>query len=634
MPGVSSTGDIAAGYNVRGGENSQNLILQDGAIIFNPTHLFGFFSAFNPDFIESVTLLKGGGQASYGGRVSSVLDIQTKNGDLDRFKVNGGIGVISSRLTFSGPIKKKKSSFILGGRLSYSSWFLHYFDDINLKNSFANFHDISAKYFQVLDEKNYLSATAYSSYDDFNLGIDSTYNWSTKNLSIRWNHIYSSQHRSNLIYASSNYTSKLISNDQLYGYDYKNRVNVNSLLYKHDITLSKKTNLITGLSLNHNIISPGTSLPNKELSIYDEKVLEKQYSLEPSIFIDSEIELTNKWGLNLGVRYNHFLRLGKGNIYQIDRTQLNDRLPLITNSNYYGDTEIINQYNGLEPRTSLRYVLNKSSSIKAGYYKTTQFLHQISTTNSPSPIDYWVTSSPNIKPQRSHQLSLGYFKNFNDNIYESFVEGFYKKVINTIDYIAGVDFQLNPEYEAALLQGKGYAYGLEFMIKKNKGDFNGWISYTYSRSTRKFQNETLPQLAINNGQIYNSVFDQPHQLSVVTNIKLSELATLSTNFVYNSGRPLTIPVSKYAYDNVLAVNNYSERNAYRGPDYHRLDLSLTVKNKYDPKKIFKGEMVFSIFNLYARKNAYAIFFNNYGTAYKTSILGSIVPSISYNFTIN
>lgn len=633
LPGVSTTGDIASGFNVRGGENSQNLILQDGAVIFNPTHLFGFFSAFNPDFIQDVSLLKGGGPAAFGGRVSSVLDISTKNGDLNKYSLSGGLGLISSRLTLEGPIKKNKSSFMLGGRLSYSTWFLRTYKDVQLKKSFANFYDISAKYFQEIDDKNFVSVTGYNSYDDFNIGIDSTFSWNTKNVSLKWDHNFNEKNVAHFTLASSHYMSSLYYDDVLFGYEYQNGIAVNSINYLHEIEKSSTFDFAYGVNANFSILEPGETEPLTAQSIESPALLNKQKIIEPSAFVDANIELSDRFAVGLGMRYGHFWRMGEDKIYTLDYNNIDGRTAAIADTMFYDKNETVSQYGGFEPRASLRFLVNSTTSIKAGYYRTQQFIHQVSTTTSPSPIDFWIASSPNIEPQRSNQFSLGYFQNLDNNNIEASLEVFYKKTTNTVDYLDGVDFNKNIFYEAGLTQGVGESKGIELFLKKKTGNINGWLAYTYARSFRIFKGE-IPELAINKGVRYSSVYDQPHQLSIIMNYKLSSQATLSTNFTFNTGQPLTIPISKFSYENVLSVNNYSDRNAYRGPDYHRLDISIQIKSKERPGRKYSDEWVLSLYNIYGRKNAYAIYFDKIGQAFKTSILGNIVPSLSYNFKIN
>lgn len=633
LPGVSSTGDLGAGFSVRGGDNSQNLILQDDAIIFNPTHLFGFFSAFNPDFINDITLLKGGGHSKFGGRVSSVLDINTRNGDLHKYKVSGGVGLVSSRVALEGPISKDNSSFMLGGRVSYSDWFVRSYENVRLKNSSANFYDLSAKFFQQINKKSFISLTGYFSHDDFNLGVDSTFNWTTKNLSVKWEQKHRDSTRSTLVLASSNYESGVIYDDEIFGFNYRNGISVITANYNLTHKLSEGIDIEAGVSNNFSKINVGESTPYSSRSNYQSVLLNRQKTIEVSPYVEGNFKLNDNLALSLGLRYGMYFRLGADEIYDYDFDNVEGRVPGVKDTAFYNNNEIISNYNGIEPRVSLRYLIGGNASVKVSYNRTQQFLHQVSATVSPSPVDFWISSSPNILPARSDQFSIGFFRNFSDNVIESSVEGFYKKTNNVVDYIAGVDLNLNPQIEAGLEQGIGYSYGLEVLLKKKEGKVNGWLAYTYSRSFRQITGR-VPDLEINGGEKYPSVFDQPHQLALVMNVKLSQQAMLSSNFTYSTGRPITIPVSKYEYGSSMSVNNYSSRNSYRIPDYHRLDLSLTVNSKEVRGKWFSSQWVFSLYNVYARKNAYSIYFNSYGQAYKTSILGSVIPSITYNFKIN
>ncbi len=628
MPGVNSSGDMGSGFSVRGGNSSQNLVLQDGGIIFNTSHLFGFFSAFNPDFIEEIELLKGGGTAEYGGRVSSVLNIKTKNGNMNNFKALVGTGLVSSRIALEGPIVKDKSSFLIGGRISYADWFIKMFDDIRLKKSSAKYHDITAKFTQIINKKSIITLSAYYSADSFNLALDSTFHWSTKNISLNWIQKHNKRAKSTITLANSNYSSGVDYSDEIYGFNYSNGINVVSFNYKFNYKLTPKINLLAGTTNNFNIINPGESYPNTDLSSSEAKILNKQKSIESAIFIGNDISINDKLSLNIGLRYDNFLRLGEDYIYSLDYNNLEGRTASITDTTYYGKSDIISQYGGFQPRISMRYMLTENASIKMGYSKIKQYIHQISSTTIPSPVDFWISSGPNLKPQIGDQLSLGYFHNFNDSFLETSIEAFYKKTDNSIDYITGVDLHLNDNIDAALTQGSAYSYGLEFLLKRTEGKLNGWLAYTFSRSYQVMEGES-PELAINDGEKYPSIFDQPHQLTLVLNYRLSNLVVLSSNFTYNTGRPITVPISKYSYGNILSVNNYSQRNAYRMPDYHRLDLSATFYTQKKPNSKFNSEFIFSIYNVYARKNAYAIYFDKNGFAYKTYILGSIFPSISY-----
>ncbi len=628
MPGVSTNGDMGSGFSVRGGNSSQNLVLQDGGIIFNTSHLFGFFSAFNPDFIEEIELLKGGGTADYGGRVSSVLNIKTKNGNMNNFKALVGTGLISSRIALEGPIVKDKSSFLIGGRISYSNWFIRMFDDIKLKNSSAKYHDVTAKFTQRIGDKSIVTLSAYYSADSFNLALDSTFNWSTKNISLNWIQKHSKRAKSTITLANSNYSSGVDYSNEIFGFDYSNGINVVSFNYKFNYKLTPKINLLAGITNNYNIINPGESYPNTDISLSEAKKLNTQRSIESAIFIGGNIDINDKLSVNVGLRYDNYLRLGEDHIYTLDYNNLDGRTASITDTTYYGKSDIISRYGGFQPRISMRYMLTESASLKLGYSKMKQYIHQISSTTIPSPVDFWISSGPNLQPQTGNQISLGYFQNFNDSFLETSIEAFYKTTDNSIDYIAGVDLHLNDNIDAALTQGSAYSYGLEFLLKRTEGKLNGWLAYTFSRSYQIMEGES-PELAINDGEKYPSIFDQPHQLTLVLNYRLSNLVVFSSNFTYNSGRPITIPISKFSYGHAMSVNNYSTRNAYRMPDYHRLDLSLTFFSKKKPNSKFSSEIIISVYNAYARKNAYAVYFDNYGFAYKTYILGTMLPSVSY-----
>lgn len=633
LPGVGSTGDISAGFHVRGGANSQNLILQDGMIIFNPTHLFGFFSAFNPDFIQSLNLHKGVGSARYGGRASSVLEINNKTGDLQKYKISGGIGAVSSRLTVEGPIQKGKSSFIVGGRKSYASWFLRNYEDVNLKNSFAGFQDVTAKFLKRIDEKNYVSLSGYYSYDDFNLGIDSTFTWGTKNIALKWDHIYNDEQRGELTLSSSNYNSKIKSEQALYAYLARNGISVNSVGYNHEYNASENLIILGGIQLNQNLIRPGELNPTHSSSIEEPRYVQPQNSLEASAYGEAEIDITDDLGVSAGIRYNQFMRYGPDKIHLLDYDNLDGRNPSIKETVNYKNNEFFSSYGGFEPRVSLRYKLFKNTSMKLGYFKTKQYISQITTTFSPSPFDFWTSSSPNIKPISADQYTMGLFQNLADNNIEFSLEGYYKNTDGVIDYIGGVNLDKNPLFEAGIIQGKNISYGIETILKKKTGKINGWISYTWMGSKNRFDHEN-DELDINNGNEYPSIYDKPHQFNSVVNIELTPNTILGFSFVYTTGQPLTIPISKFSYDDYLSIKQYSDRNSYRAPDYHRLDISLTFKRPHRYDRKYFDELVIGLYNVYGQKNAYSIFFDKYALAYKTSIIGSVIPSVSYNFKFN
>jgi len=632
LPGISTVGEVSSGFNVRGGESGQNLIIQDGAVIYNPTHLFGFYSAFNPDMVNDMSLYKGGGPAKFGGRVSSVLDIKLKNGNTTAHTFSGGIGMVSSRLTAEGPIIKDRTSYIVGGRISYTNWLLKSTDRLELQNSAANFHDVNMKIFHKVNPSNYITVSGYYSHDDFKLQADSTISWGTKNLALKWDHTFNTTLSSTLNVANSNYTSSVTNVNKLSAFYYENTINNTRLTYDLELAPREGLTMNAGLEGNYNDINPGSIKPTSEISNTLAQRLEIQKSIEGALYAQVQWDITDKLSTTAGIRYSQFFRLGPGKIYSYDYQNLEGRYPSITDSTSYDNNSLIKSFFGVEPRISLRYLINPSFSIKASYYRGTQYLHQISNTTSVTPQDYWVSSGPYLKPNRSNQYAFGIFKNLNNNEFEISSEVYYKEIANTVDYIEGADITLNKALEAGMVQGEGVSYGAELQIKREKGFVNGWISYTYSRSLRKFQSTGNEGFSvINNGDFYASNYDQPHNLSMILNFELGERTTLSTNFSFSTGRPITIPISKFSYDSYLAVLNYSQRNEYRIPDYHRLDLSLTLKPLVKKNQRFQGEWVISVFNVYGRKNAYSIYFNKYGTANKLAILGTIFPSITYNF---
>ena len=630
LPGVSTVGEVSSGINVRGGDTGQNLIIQDGAIIYNPTHLFGFFSAFNPDMISNVTLYKGGGDASYGGRVSSVMEVNLKNGNATLHTFSGGIGMVSSRISAEGPIVRDRVSYNFGGRVSYTNWLLKATNNIDLVDNSAKFYDLTGKIFYEINKNNSVALTGYNSNDEFKLDNDSTFSWSTTNLSLKWDHVFKSGMASTMTISNSNYGSNVDNENLLSGFKYSN--GIKNLMTKYVVTneFNEKFNTAAGIEANYNLSDPGKLVPNEESVNVDAVDINNQKSLEAAVFISTDFEINDKLSFTAGIRQSNFFRLGEDKIYKFDYDNLDGRYPSIVDSTVYKSNEVITSYRGLEPRVSLRYLLNDLTSIKASYYRGYQYLHLVSNTTASAPLDYWISSGPYIEPEIGDQVSLGYFKNMYNNTYEISVEGFYKNVKNTIDYIEGANTTLNKSLESGMIQGNGIAYGVEVMVKKNTGNLNGWLSYTYARSLRKFDSP-LEIRTINNGEYYASLNDQPHSLSFVINYNFNQQVTLSSNFTYSTGRPITIPISKFSYDAYLSVLNYSKRNEYRIPDYHRLDVSLTIKDRIKSNKRFYGEWVFSVYNLYGRKNAFSIYFDSYGNAHKVAILGTFFPSLSYNF---
>lgn len=633
MPGISTTGELSSGFNVRGGETGQNLILQDGAVIYNPTHLFGFYSAFNSDMVNEVNLYKGGGPANFGGRTSSVLDIKLRNGDDEEYKVSGGVGLVSSRITAEGPIIKNKASFLIGGRGSYTNWLLRSLNNIELNSSAAAFYDMNAKLLFRVSEKDYLTGSFYISHDDFNLAGTSQFDWGTTNFSLGWNHVYGEKTLSTLTLTSSDYEVNTSANeDEQKAFKFNNGIKNLSAKFEFLYKMHPKNSLLAGIEYNKHEAEPGNLVPDGQYSIVEPVDMYNQHANEMAIFLQDDWDLGARLAISGGLRYSVFRRVGADNVYTFTGGVDVLRKPEVSDSTSYESGELIQAFSALEPRLSMRYLLTTNSSLKMSYYRSYQYMHLISNTVSATPQDYYIASGPNLDPQYADQFSVGYFKNLRDNTYQFSSEFFYKTMYNTIDFIEGAEILGNKELEGSLIQGKGRAYGAEFQFKKNTGKLNGWISYTYSRSLRKFDGNFEYQ-TINNGDYYSSNTDKPHDLSLVLNYKLGARLVLSANFSYSTGRPITVPISKFSYDKTLAALRYSDRNAYRIPDYHRLDLSLTLKQSLRNDKLLRGEWVFSIFNVYGRKNAYSVYFIDSGQARKLSILGSVFPSITYNFKL-
>lgn len=627
LPGVSSQGDVSSGYSVRGGDSGQNMIIQDGAIIYNPSHMFGFFSAFNPEIINSMTLIKGGGPANYGGRVSSIMNLRLKNGDTEKFNGSGGLGVASSRLTLEIPLIKQKSSLILSGRASYTEWLLNAVPKVDPSKNKANFYDTFGKYYFKVGEKNQFSISYYRSEDSFRISSDTTNGWQTNNFTFQWDRLLNKNALFSWYIGSSHYQSGTWDDITDNQFSYKNYIHnwQTSISYINSLSEFQKLNL--GIDFNYTINSPGELTPASNNIITKAFSAGKQYSLESALYTQYDWDLTPRFSVSAGVRVPLYIRLGPGTIYTFEEPA---REPIILDSTQYNSMKPIVNYIKIEPRISFRYMLTASSSVKLAYNRTNQFMHLVSNTVSMNPLDYWLASGKQVKPQQGDQFSMGYFKNSEDNEYELSAEVYYKSIQNTIDYIEGAKIEFNNYIESNLIQGLGRSYGIEVMLKKNTGKLNGWLSYTYSRSLKQF-NSTNEVATINNGNFYPANTDKPNDFSAVLSYAVGGRVVFSANFVYSTGRPITLPISKFQYDKKLSILTYSNRNEYRMPDYHRLDLSITLKEGLKKNLLVKGEWVISLFNVYARKNVYNIFFNDRGVAYKMSVLGTVFPSISYNF---
>lgn len=638
LPGVTNAGEGASGFNVRGGGADQNLILLDEATIFNSSHVFGFFSVFNPDAIKDLKLYKGGIPANFGGRVSSVLDIYQKDGSSKGFHMNGGIGLISSRLLLEGPLVKDKGSFLIGGRSSYAHLFLKLSED--QKDNSAYFYDLNTKMSYKLNPNNNLFLSGYFGRDVFSLNKSFTNIYGNSILNLRWNHLFSDKLFSNL---------SLIYSDYYYGLDldfvgFKWDSGIKNYNIKYDFKnyISDKFKLNYGVNAIYYDFNPGTIKPSNSDSGINFDQLDKKYAFEPSIYISAVQEVSNRLSLSYGLRYSQFYRLGSStvNIYENDSPlNFNTDLQIYEKATpigtkFYDKNEVIQSYNNLEPRFSASYQLNDAQSIKASYNRMTQYLQLISNTSSPTPLDVWMPSDNFIKPQIADQVAIGYFRNFKDDSYSLEVETYYKEVKNRLDYIDGADLIANKAIEQIILNGQLRSYGLEIMLRKNEGRLNGWISYTLSKSEQQTPGRTPEESGINGGNWYNSTYDKLHNVAVTGSYNLNEKWSFGANFALQTGQPVSYPNGQYEYLGIT-VPSYGLRNENRLPTYHHLDISATLTPRKNEGRNWKGEWVFSIYNLYNRKNAASINFrrnddtgNN--EAIKTSIFG-MVPAVSYNF---
>ncbi|WP_034259499.1 TonB-dependent receptor [Aequorivita capsosiphonis] len=634
LPGVTSAGEGASGFNVRGGGADQNLILLDEATLYNSSHLFGFFSVFNPDAIKDLTLYKGGIPARYGGRISSVLDIYQKDGNKREYHASGGIGLVASRLLLEGPIKKDEASFLLGGRSSYAHLFLPLFDNDNV----AYFYDLNTKLSYNFDKNNRFFLSGYFGRDVFEISDTFSNSFGNTTLNLRWNHLFSDRLFSNL---------SLIYSDYYYGlelkfieFDFDSGIRNFNLKYDFTHYISDNVDLRYGINSIYYKFNPGNVTPTTADSGINPFKLTDKYAWENAVYLDAEIDVSDKISVQAGLRLSTFNRLGQDELFVYENGN-----PILYNPNLdiyqkakpsdtisFGRSETIKSFANLEPRFAISYLLNDDSSIKASYNRMAQYVHLISNTTSPTPFDIYAPSGKYIEPQVADQVAFGYFRNFKN--YSLEVESFYKKVKNRLDYVDDADLIANNAVEQILLNGEARAYGLEMLFRKNTGKLQGWIAYTLSKSEQRTPGRTELETGINNGEWYNSPWDKTHDVSVTGQYELSKKWSFGANFIFQTGQPTTFPIGQYKY-NGLVVPVYEARNSSRLSAFHRLDLSATWTPKPESKKRWKGEWVFSIYNAYNRKNAASISFREntdirQNEAVRLSIFG-IIPSVTYNF---
>jgi hypothetical protein len=632
LPGIKTAGEASSGYSVRGGKEDQNLILLDNAVIYNPTHFFGIFSALNPFTTRSVEIYKGNVPTQYGGRLSSVFEIQTKNADLKEFKGEASIGPVTSNLALEIPIIEDKASLLIGARGTYSDWLLKTLDNESIKKSEASFFDVITKLNIAVSSKDNLEVSGYYSDDSYRITSDSLYSYNNKLVSLKWNHKFNEKHNGDLIFSNSEYNFDIKYDGESYeNFKLKYKLNESELKLRMKYKPANKHRIDYGISAKLYQIDPGTRSPFGENSTILQKSIAQERALESAIFAQDNFDVNDKLSISAGVRYTMYSSLGpsKQNVYDTNFPKSENT---IINTLEFDKNEVAKKYSGPEIRASFRYFITPTFSLKGSYNNSYQYIHALSNNTTASPTDTWKLSDLNIKPQKANQFTLGLFKNVDNDIFEFSLEGYYKKSEDILDYKTGAKLFLNEAIETEVLQGEGKAYGVEFLMKKNEGDLSGWIGYSYSKSLLKLDSEFNSE-RVNNGDYFPSNFDKPHEVSVVANYKLTKRYSFSTNLSYQTGRPITYPIGKFYFNGVERVV-FSNRNEFRVPDYFRVDLGFNIEGNHKIKKFAHSFWNISVYNVLGRNNPYSVFFvteNKEIKAYKSSIFSIPIPTITYNF---
>ncbi|HYE55187.1 MAG TPA: TonB-dependent receptor [Chitinophagaceae bacterium] len=632
LPGVTTVGEASTGFNVRGGSADQNLIILNDLTIYNPSHLFGFFSAFNPDVIKGVELYKSAIPEKYGGRLSSVLDVTTREGNSKKISGSGGIGPLTSKLSVEGPIVKDRTTFIVSGRTSYSNWLLTKVKSSAYKNSRASFYDADLHIAHTINAKNSLYLNGYISSDQFKLNNDTLYQYGNKNINLKWKHIFNNKFFMLATTGFDHYQYKVSSeSNPVNAYELKFNINQLNLRTDFSYTLSSKHLLKFGLTSIYYKLDPGTFEPKGSQSLVVPDKLQSEQALESALYLGDEFTITPDLSINAGIRYSVFNYLGPHNQYTYA-----EGLPRSTNTMTdtvsYQKGKIIQTYSNPEFRFTLRYSLPNNASVKFSFNTLRQYIHMLSNTNAISPTDVWKLSDAHIKPQEGSQISAGFYKNFKSNTIETSVEVYYKQLRNYLDYKSGAALILNHHIETDVITSKGRAYGTEFLLKKNSGKLNGWISYSYSRILLQSDDALAGEL-VNGGKEYPANYDKPHNANLIANYRFSHRYSISLGVTYSTGRPVTLPLAVFNYGGGQRVY-YSDRNMHRIPDYFRADLSFMIEGNHRIKKLTHNSWTFGVYNLTGRKNAYSVYFvqeSGQMKGYQLSIFGTIIPFVTYNF---
>jgi hypothetical protein len=634
LPGVQTVGEASAGFNVRGGSTDENLVFLNNAPVMNTSHLFGFFSAFNPDLATDITLYKSGMPAKYGGRLSSVMVINPADGNREKINVSGGISPVAGRILVEGPLPYEGTTFIIGARTTYSDWLLGLFDDYKISHSSAGFYDLQGSVNHTFNEKNTVSLSGYLSRDRFNYYTETAFRYGNLAATLKWDHAFSNKLSGKFYAILSDYKYKV----NYYG----DSTRYNSIYYKLDQKIIRgdflcssieKHKMEFGIDAAFYTLDPGKREPFGDYSVVPPKVIEKEQAVEPALYFSDEIEITPLLSVSAGLRSTLFTSFGPGTAYryfensEISQDNISDTIK-------YRPGEVMSFYPGFDYRFSARYILSSRSSVKLNAQRVHQYIHMISNTTSISPTDIWKISNSYIKPERSDQVSVGYYYNFSKRGIETSVEVYYKWLDNILDYKGGAVLVMNDHLETDIISSNGKAYGIELMFRKEAGAVTGWISYTWSRALLRTSGE-YPGETVNGGAWFPADYDKPHDLKMVANAKVTRRFNFTANFNYSTGRPITFPVAFFVFNNSDNVY-YSQRNAYRMPDYIRLDMAVTLNGNLKARKLNHSSLTFSVYNVLGRKNPYSIYFRNEGgtiKGYQLTIFGQPVMMLTYNFRI-
>ncbi len=641
LPGVQTMGEFGTGFNVRGGGSDQNLVLLEGVPLFNSSHLFGLVSVVNSGMVNNVSLMKAGIPASFGERASAVMDIRLSGVIPERVSIKGGLGLLSSHVHFEAPLFDEKASVSLGGRSSYSNWLLRKIPDADLMNSDASFHDLTAVFTTRVGKNGNLTLFGYQSGDQFLYGGKDAHAYTNRLASIRWDAMIGPSLYSRLSYGISHYENKVVhdlEDKPREAYRLDNSLSYQSLKWHLDLGLSPGMNIEAGLQGVFYKVNPGAIEPGSAQSVYQAFSLDREQAAELAAFFSSRFDLNQRLGMEVGLRGVNYAQLGPGHVYVYDQEK--PRLPEnITDSIGYDTNASMWSRFKLEPRLSFRYLLDEASSVKLSYSRHNQFIHLVSNTAVMTPSDVWKLSGLHNQGIKADQFALGYFRNFNEHTIETSIEAYYKIQSGLLDYRNGARILLNPFLETDLVEASGYGYGLELFVQKKTGRLTGWFGYTFSRSMRRTQ-EVFESHMVNRNKYYPSGFDQPHNIILNTNYYLSRRWRVTSTFTYNTGRPATYPELVFNFQGHEAVY-FSERNKYRLPDYHRLDLAISFGENLRLNARGKGSWTFSLINVYGRKNPFSVFYEKASTSqgtdnrryslYKLYIIGRPLPVLTYNF---